>query len=303
MKILNNAMSINVKFENVADQIENGPGGRTESDWLDTLDYLVDRLSKATSCYLEVGRYWSWDQTTRQSSGICVRVRSKQPFPFVESDYWEAAICLTGDSEKGWSDVFAFPYLKENRVSSEGVVSSSSDVDLEEFWWFNFSHRHFHSKGWSFPEGPGEWSWVKKPGDEFQTNVECTPVSNCVDSQNPIPVSIAHSGIRLLKSASSQKRDVTFRLSLVHVNRDRENTNLTPWNVRPPRANSLDVIFLDAQSLSGEGTDNLDISRFRIRGGWKPGKYHASIRVQVSSTGEENNWESEISSPFKFHIA
>jgi hypothetical protein len=286
----------------IADNINKDPRGRTETEWLDTLDYLVARLSAATSAYIEVGRYWINDFPDHGGASLTARVRSKKPLPGVDSDYWEAAVCLSGAHRSAWSDAYVIPYLKGSRVTSKGRLVDCSTEGAEEFCWFKFAGNDFEPKGWTFPEGPGEWLWVEKPGDEYQQIVNCHQLALKVDVEAPIYIDCVVPEIASIKNYRRRSRPSTPRMSLLHVNRNREHTNLVPWNASPPRPTSQDVVTLnDVQSI-GRDVLRLDLRLLRIRGGWIPGNYHLSMRVQNFHKEDDWSWSSEISAPLKFEI-
>ncbi len=291
-----------MKYRNIANQIHNDPRGRSEDKWINTLKFLVSRLAYATSSNLHIGRYWISDIPGDVIAASGARVRAKSPFPYVESDYWEAAICYTGNKEHAYSDVFAFPFLKGSPVTSRGRIADFGEViELDEFWWFQFVDGEFKSKGWSFPDGLGEWGWITKPGDEYLQCIKVTLISAEFQPGSPIEATISVPLLDKIYATRSHPNISVPRVSLVHVNRNRENTNLVPWNCYPPRINSRNIQLLDQLTVS-KSTLKIDLTSFNIRGGWVPGKYHMSLRLQ--NFHEIGDWTatSEISEPFKFII-
>lgn len=291
-----------MRRRDIADQINDDPRGRTETEWLDSLEFLVSRLSDATGAYLELGRYWIEDFPGHSGAGMSARVRSKKPLRGVNCDYWEAAICLSGGHRGARADAFVIPYLRGSRITSEGRMADRSSQGEEEFWWFNFTGGEFQSKGSSWPDGPGEWSWVKQPGDEYQQNVDCRISQSSIRNDAPVYVDVIVSDLAHIKTYRNRLRPSTPRISLLHVNRNREHANLVPWNFRPPRPGSQDVLTVDDGQTTGRDALQIDLRRLRVRGGWLPGRYHLSLRVQNFHKPDDWSWSSEISAPINFEI-
>ena len=191
--------------------------------------------------------------------------------------------------------------FKMRRVTSHGRIAEHSAHDEEEFWWFEFADGEFQEKGWSLPDGPGEWSWVKQPGDEYRECVDCRNVKPRVAGDAPLCVDLLVSDLASVKTYRDRSRPSTPRISLLHVTRNREHTNLVPWNARPPRPHSQDVLTLDDVKEVGGDALRIDLRRLRVRGGWIPGRYHLALRTQ-NFMADGWSWSSEISAPIKFEI-
>jgi hypothetical protein len=280
----------------IAKSILSDPRNRSEAEWLDTLDYLVDVLAASTACHLHLGAYWCSDEPVCRSASIGSRVRSRSPLPGVRSDYWEAALCYTGNAERAFADAYVFPYREGRLVSSAGRLPEGEEV--EEFRRWQFVDGRFVDKGWQYPDGPGEWSWVKEPGDEYPEEIHVTPEGAVFQAGESAVVHL--SGLQIPRSLASLKMQ-NPRISLVHVNRDQEGSNLSPWTARPPRPMSHDTVSLHDARIENEEIQ-VDLTKFRVRGGWIPGRYYASIRVQNLHDPEETKCSARISSPFQFTI-
>lgn len=280
----------------IAKSILSDPRNRSEAEWLDTLDYLVDVLAESTSCHLHLGAYWCHDEAGGGSASIVCRVRSRSPLPGVHSDCWEAALCYTGDEEGAYSDAYIFPYLNDRRVSSAGRLPEGEEV--EEFRHWQFVSGRFVDKGWEYPDGPGEWSWVKVPGDEYPQAIHVSPQDAIFQAGESAIVHL--SGVQIPRS-HGQLKTHNPRVSLVHVNRNQEGSNLSPWTARPPRPTSHDTISL-LDTRIDNGHVEFDLTKLRIRGGWIPGRYYASVRIQ--NVRDPRGWKcsGDISSPFQFRI-
>lgn len=279
-------------------QIHSDPRGRTESEWLDTLDFLVTRLGSATSSHLHTGAYWCSDERGHESASIVARVRSRSPLPGVESDYWEAALCYTGGDNGAYSDAYAFPYLRGSALTSRGrLADGSPEEELDEFRHWQMVDGEFVDRGWGYPDGPGEWGWVSKPGDEYWQDLDVKFAAHEFAENQPIIARLC--GLNVVRDPHSQFP--LSRISLLHVNRGRETTNLAPWNEHPPRANSPHVIPI-ADCKAVKSGYELDLRKFSIRGGWKPGRYHIAMRAQYCNDPEEWSFRSDISPPFKITI-
>ncbi|QDU43555.1 hypothetical protein Mal52_20310 [Symmachiella dynata] len=274
------------------------PRGQTESQWLDVLDYLAARFEAATSSKLHVGRYWCDDAPGDQSASITARIRSRSPLPGVESDYWEAALCYTGRKKGGYANIYAFPFLRESPVTRRGRLADGLPNDeVDEFRLWQFDDNEFADRGWCYPDGNGEWSWIHKPGDEYRQNLDVQTAADCYEFESPIIVRVKRRlGVDFLGLGNA-----AARYSLVHVNRSREQTNLVPWNTRPPRPNSKDVV---TAKIPPEPTDSIELNlrNFRIRGSWIPGRYHVALRIQGGQDSDGWTYWSEISSPFRLII-
>jgi hypothetical protein len=284
---------IPMKKWDVANQILNDPQDLSESEGLDVLEYLVAKLAEATSAHLELGRYWMGD------SSLIARVRSKQPLKGVESDCWDASVCLSGNSRGGWSDVYILSYLQGVRQTRSGPLNELSLHHADDVYWFQFKDGMFHDKGW-LAAGNGEWEWVKQPGDEYQHLAECGMTEKAITQGLPITVYLKILWTSFTDDFNELVHSSDLRVSLIHVTRGRESTNLVPWSIRPPRAKSKQALTNNDVDLLGNDTLRIDLRKFRIRGGWIPGKYRVSIRVQ--NMEDRWNWSSEISAPIKFEI-
>ena len=272
------------------------PRGRSESDWLDTLDFLVTALAEATSTYPHVGAYWCNDFPGHQSVSIIARVRSRNPLPGVESDYWEAALCFTGDGDRSYSDAFVFPFLAGRPVTGKGILEL--DAELDEFRRWQFVEGQFVERGWEHPDGPGEWAWIKKIGDEYPESLVVTLDAKEYRQGRPVSVSLT---ARDMPGSHLLQKQSAARISLIHANRNRENTNLYPWGNRPLRPGSRYVISVQDVELKGS-TIQFDLTQFNIRGGWIPGRYHLALRVQNCRSPEDWSFSSDISEPFTLTI-
>lgn len=279
-----------------SEQLKSDPRGRSESQWLNTLNYLVQSLGEATSCHLHVGSYWCSDEPGDASVSLGARLRSRRPLPGVQSDYWEAASCCSGYGERAYVDVMVFPYFQGRVVTGAGPLKPGAE--LEQFRWWQYSEGGFVDRGWDNPEGPGEWGWVQKPGDEYwhRVGVEQTDERSSVGE----PVTVRLSGFPV-PHGHQAARAFPGRVSLIHVNRNRENTNLAPWGASVSGPESRHAIRVSAQKLEGDSV-LLDLTRFSIRGGWVPGHYYVSLRVQNCHQPGDWTCSSDISAPFQLTV-
>lgn len=280
----------------IRDGLLRDPRGRSESEWLDTLDFLVNSLSTATSCHLHLGTYWCTDNAGAPTASIIGRVRSRHRLPGVKSDYWEAAICYTGGSDRTYADAYLFPYLEDRPVTRNGRLAPDAELDELRHW--KFSDGEFNDRGWTFPDGPGEWGWIERPGDEYQQTLAVTLARSNFGYGEPILATIRNV---VVPTAHRDLLGSTGRISLIHANRNKENTNLYPWGTRPSRPTCRYAIPIQ-QALVQDSSILVDLTRFRIRGGWTPGNYHVALRVQ--NCRDKNDWtySSDISLPFKLIV-
>ncbi|MEM7558390.1 MAG: hypothetical protein AAF394_04650, partial [Planctomycetota bacterium] len=70
---------------------------------------------------------------------------------------------------------------------------------------------------------------------------------------------------------------------------------------RPLRPNSKHAIPIQ-QAVVGDSSIAVDLTRFKIRGGWKPGTYHLALRAQNLHARKDWTYTSDISSPFKLTV-
>jgi hypothetical protein len=273
---------------------------QTEDRWLDMLTFLVNRLSPLTGGSVDIGRYWIFNAMDSDGS-ISARVRAKRPFPGIDSDYWEAAVCLSSDATSVWSDTYLFPFLRNSTFTSRGRLADGGNK--EEFWWLSFENDEWRQEGWMGPDGPGEWSWVTEPGDEFLCNLDCQPANSVVSEHTPLFIDIQFDDFRKFYPGQQSNPDSDIiRLSLVHVHRGHEGMNLAPWGEHPPKTKSPHVVPLRWSKDVRQNQCRIDLSKWSIRGGWVPGKYYLTLRAQFAF-GEPGNWISEISSPIRLQIA
>jgi hypothetical protein len=284
--------------------IYSAPRGRTEDEWLDVADRLIASLAEVTGCSLEIGRYHGTGGFEEGASvSLGVRVRSKQGLPFVPSDYWEAAICVTADDRGTWADVFAFPFLRGSAVTPKGrIADQGPSAEIDRFWWFQYADQRWQSRGWTYPEGLGEWAWVKEPGDDYAASPMCRPTATMFHADAPILVDVELGDLRIGPPFCFRDADVgVARVSLLSVNRDRECTNIVPWSKRPLRSNSPHVQRFRHPNDSIGNAIRVGLDRWHIRRGWIPGKYSVRLRLQYKHHNSKD-FLSVVSEPFKFMI-
>jgi hypothetical protein len=267
---------------------------QTEDRCLDILNFLVSRLSRLTDGPVDIGGYWIFN------GSIGARVRAKRPFPGIDSDYWEAAVCLTSDETSVWSDIMLFPFLRNSPVTRRGrIADEGNEAEVDEFWWLQFENDEWQHRGWSYPDGPGEWAWITKPGDEFRYNLDCQPVNPVVSEDVPLLIDITNIGKHPHQHINPDS-DI-IRLSLVHVHRGHEGMNLSPWGEHLPKTKSPYVVPLRWSKDVRQNQCRIDLRKWSIRGGWMPGKYYLTVRAQFTAE-ESGNWTSVISSPIRLQI-
>ena len=279
-----------------ANRLFQDPRGQSESDWLDLLDYLVSGLSDATSCYLHLGTYWCDDFSTHAQASITGRVRSRSALVGVESDYWEAALCYTGNADRAYATAYVFPFLKGVPVTSRGCLQA--DVELDEYRLWEFTEHGFVDRGWSHPDGPGEWAWIQQPGDEYWQRLDVSLPDRPFAAGDSVIATIHDKSV---PRSHREIKDSKVRVSLVHANRNSENTNLFPWGERPARPNRGHATPIQ-QAVVADSSIAVDLTGFKIRGGWKPGTYHVTLRVQNLHDRKDWTYTSDISPPFKLTV-
>ncbi len=278
----------------MAIDIHGDPRGRTEDEWLDTLDAAVARLASATRARLEVGGYRVIDGPKRAS--FTVRVRSREPLPEVESDNFEAVISLDGNGHRVAVDADVFPFLDGSVVTRRGRLADLG-IELDELVSMKLEGEAFTSRGWVRVDNPGEWSWVMQPGDEFKPGFSCEPL-DAYQEGAPMPLAI---GIAPPVLRAARRAPGTIRFSLVAASRSHTRGNLVPWGERPARSGSPRAIAFDASELPSSGW-RIQLDALSIRGGWRRGDYRVVARIQ-NLDREGWTWSSDISAPFDLRIA
>ncbi|MBX7220004.1 MAG: hypothetical protein K1Y36_08655 [Blastocatellia bacterium] len=277
--------------------IPRDPRGHQEKDWLNMLDFLVARLSEATRSRINLGAYWCEDNPKFQGSGLGAQVRSRNPYPLVESDCWEATLCFSQNAQGSYAGTCAFPFLQGSAVTPEGRLADlGRDAFLKRFRSLSFQGGTFVDEGWHIPDGPGEWGWIRQPGDDYRQLIEITMPTTLVEFGHPIRVWL-NGGL-----PPSRQLSPLARISLLSINRNHEGKNLVPWSVRTPRSNSAHVITVSQLKVVHYTGLEVDLAQFKIRGGWKSGRYQAVIRVQNCHSSQDWTYSSDISAPFKFTI-
>jgi hypothetical protein len=156
----------------------------------------------------------------------------------------------------------------------------------------------FEPRGWGFGEGPGEWASIVGPGDGYFSSLKCRLIQSATEPRDPIELAIEFSE----SLASPSDLVLQPRLSLVHVNRDRERTNLAPWSCHLPQSIGEDAISLASARRPSPNTYIFDLTQLRLRGGWTPGSYHFSVRVQNCHPAKHWTWSSRISPPLRLEV-
>lgn len=267
-----------------------------EEAWLLVMNRLIHDLEEATDCPQQIGPYWcsASPQLPDPQCSLGIRVRSRRPLPGIHCDNWEATVCLDGDRDRNWTDAFVFPFLEGARVTSLGR-HADPDTEPRDFPWYTYTETGWQFNRWE-PDWYGEWASLREPGDLYFPGLDCQPVRDRYRCGEPLLVRVTDEFRRRDRSLIREPA----RFSLIHANRNRENTNSAPWGAHPPRRSSPHVRTLTWQNREPDGALLLDLSRLSIRHGWKPGKYHLALRVQRQNTGWD--WDSSISLPFHLVI-
>jgi hypothetical protein len=271
--------------------VHGAPRGKTEDQWLEIAEHLTAKLSLLTASTVWIGPYWGSVGGGRVSFGC--RLRSRQPLPGVESDAWEAALCVTGDEEATWSDVYAFPFLGGSAVDTRGRISDRGpEAEIDQLRWFQFADGDWRDRGWTYPDGAGEWSWVKRPGDVYVETIECESSAAPYGRDEELRVQVR---VRRRPIDSSPGSRAVFSL----VSAARGHHRVAPWTRRLPRSGSHHLVEVPQPALTGGGI-SLDLRAWPVEGGWQPGTYRLALRAQVRD--RSGAWESSISPPFKITV-
>lgn len=288
--------------KNCFEHIHEFPGDRTEDEWLTILEFLKIRIGEALSTTFDVGCYSYEDFPGYASAGMAARIRSRKGLPDIESDYMEGIILFGGNrGGNGHANVSIFPFLNSSVLTRRGrICDFGPNEELDELVWYTFKEGQFKSMGWTYEDGPGEWAGVTRPGDIYIKPLEYTLVSTETPQDSPIFIDLKIPELPLV-CARFSKNSIP-RISLLHVNRNREQTNLVPWNVAIPKSNSRHVQYIANCSMPSNRILRVMLNTFNIRGGWVPGKYHLSLRIQNFHNPEHWTGSSDITEPMKFRI-
>ncbi len=287
------------KISDMPDRIKAFPGDQSEIEWLNAFEYLRDTLSRSLSSHVHLGCYYIDDIPTAKSAGGCSRVRASSPLPGIESDSWEAVLCWSGNrGSRGHAGAYIFPFLDGSPVQPDGRIADlGPGAEVEAGRYYDFQNGVFVDAGWQWGEGPGEWARVTGPGTVYFSEVEVTLPSSPVRAGSPI-----YAGLSIKDLVEYWANpNPNSRITLIHANRNREGSNLSPWTARPATKmqHALDpkeILFRSPQEL------RIRLDAFNIRGGWVPGKYHLSLRLQNFHQPNHWAWSSQISEPFKLTV-
>lgn len=269
---------------------------RSLAEPLDLLEDWIRKLAGSTGCRLQLGEHWYSLPARGRDGSITARVRSFDPLPNARSDYWEASIGGSFDERDFWSDCVVFPFLKGVRQIASGDLPD--DVDSESFRWLRLVGEGFDDCGWSYAEGPGEWSWVRHPGDEYRCSVGLRTKA-AYRAGKPLEVLLSLGGRRHGYLADPSEAAC---ISLLFVQRGRARENLSPWSERPPRRDSRFAVSIAPACRDGKPF-RFDLAALPIRGGWIPGRYRIAVRLQRRCNGEtQSDYTADISAAAKFVI-
>jgi len=283
--------------EDLARRIREYPGDRTESDWLDTFEFLRCSLAESLATDVQLGCYSIDDFPGYASAGGGARVRGRGPVPGIKSDCWEGILGWSGNrGSQGHAGASIFPFQGGFVVQPRGaLVDLGANAETDQLLAYRFENGKFVNSGWVYGDGPGEWAHVSVPGTVYFQLVPIAQPNTEYIVDEPIAVDLHMPELSVVSRAAA-------RVSLVHVNRDRECTNLVPWTSRPPKSNSPHTQSLSDCSSPTPNSVRVRLDLFSIRGGWKPGRYHMTIRVQNFHEPDHWAWTSDISEPFKITI-
>ena len=84
-----------------------------------------------------------------------------------------------------------FPFSNGSAVDDRGrIADRGPGAELEKLRWLQFESGTFHSRGWQSPDGPGEWSWIQKPGDAYFERLSCVAPRQPARAGEPVVVEI-----------------------------------------------------------------------------------------------------------------
>lgn len=262
--------------------------GSSEARWLELVEFFVGRLTEATGSHLHVGEYWCSDHPGYSSVGIHVRLRSRQPLPFVKSDYWDGSLSYSWQADWSGVSAHAYPFLNGERVYE------TQDWTEDEYRWLRFESGQFVDAGWSRPECGPELEEIPQPGDFYWDRLQATPDSDAFQVDQPITIQLTHNQQFRASGIGDNPR-----VTLIHANRGRERFNAFPWGEKLPRPDSKHSVALQCED---QHHALVDLQQFNIRGGWSPGRYHVALRVQNWCPADDWTYTSYVSPPFSVRV-
>lgn len=266
------------------------PRGRPEEEWLDVLEFGLMRLKDLTGSPIEVGEYWIDVGAGSASASLGARIRADGPLLSTASDCWEAAFCVTGGADGAYADVMAFPFLRGSVVNRAGRLEELSDNECVDEFWLHYVEGGWEERGWRYPDGAGEWDYIRRPGDAFFRSLRCSTSKAAFVVSEP-----------LLMTLDAQNGNEPWVgddawISIHRLRRDQQRILDAPC-LRPlPRPRSAHRAPFESPSLPG--TFHPDI--LAIPGGWAPGHYRFEVRLHHARSPTSR--DSYISDAVEFEV-
>ncbi|QJW97024.1 hypothetical protein FTUN_4584 [Frigoriglobus tundricola] len=263
------------------------PIHRNERTWLLVKHYLLRRLRGLVPGNVEFGPYWVSNHHDNGGS-FCCRLRCRAAFPFVpESDTWEASLCTSGDKVRSWTDMAVFPFRCGRVVRPGGT-----------FWNLRFAEGHWTSNGWTFPDGPGEWEWVKRAGDCYLfPNIVCEVVRYSSLHRPPIVAVRPANGFDNCLGVPVG----TTRVSLHDVRHTGTTDELGGETVFSLANSDRPVVVVPMRTAPRVLSGEIDLGRLPVRGGWVAGAYKVNLRVRYEPHRHDGP-EAFVTAPITFTI-
>ena len=283
----------------LSQRIEAFPGGQSEADWLKAFEFLRAALSDTLATRAQLGCYRIDDFPHDASAGGGASIRARTPVPGIDSDCWEGSLGWGGSrNSRARASALIFPFLNESAVQPAGRIADiGKAAEVDRFLLYEFENGAFVDYGWQCASGPGEWAHATVPDTIYCRDLAVQEPREAFQSDGPIHVDITIPELPALRSNLSNNA----RISLIHTNRNRERTNVAPWTANPP-SNLTNAQAWSAASFPAPNVLRIRLDAFNIRGGWVPGKYHLSLRIQNFHSPLDWSWSAEISRPFKLTI-
>lgn len=274
---------------------------RNHKTWISIIQFIVRKLSSVTSSKVEIGSYWANDEGN--TGGFCSRVKSYTGLRDTNSDYWEASVCLSFSDQAVWANAELFLFKNGKVLSKTGVVENNSDR-AGEFYHFIWENNTWKDQGWSFSDGPGEWGSIEKSGDCYFTK-DIKPIAQYFRYKQPVCIKWPLSKFFLIDSVGTDTKNSGYCwISPVLIKRDKENRNLSVYSGSLPKVKDANIFEFREYSNGKNREIEIDITRWSISGGWKPGRYYLILRLQFffSPQQDERIFHSDISTPIKLEI-
>ncbi|MBY0458370.1 MAG: hypothetical protein K2V38_13605 [Gemmataceae bacterium] len=167
------------------------------------------------------------------------------------------------------------------------------------YWWLQFANGRWASRGWHWPDGPGEWDWVKRIGDCYFFPHNEAEIARQPSPHRPPIVTVRPAG--WFGGGRPGEGAETVRVSIHSVHRKDDLIDFggeTVLSLFDPNRQAVRVPLRTRPRItSGE----VALGSFPVREGWVPGEYEVSLRVRYEPQCGGGP-ESFVTKPVRFAI-